>query len=107
MSVGYQMDHCFDYCPIMLTILADKGTKCMATINQKEGELILSRNQRYMVVGAYAHGENGKKVPFAGDPEIFARENIAPTSDFHGLEVVVKLINEPEEEEAKKDTEKK
>ncbi len=98
MSVGYQMDHCFDYCPIMLTILADKGTKCMATINQKEGELILSRNQRYMVVGAYAHGEEGKKVPFAGDPEIFAKENIAPTSDFRGLEVVVKLINEPEEE---------
>ncbi|MCR5451128.1 MAG: hypothetical protein K6F00_00705, partial [Lachnospiraceae bacterium] len=68
MSTGFKADENFfaseDHnLPVMLTLLADKGQKCFVTANITEGEVIFDKGTKYVILGAYAHGKNGKRVP--------------------------------------------
>ena len=69
MSTGFKVDEHFfagegnHNLPIMLTLLTEKGQKCFVTANVIEGEVILPPGTKYMIMGAFAHGKDGKKVP--------------------------------------------
>ena len=46
MCVGYNVDFMFSQAQLMLTLLCDAGTKCMATLNYGESELIFGRGTK-------------------------------------------------------------
>ncbi len=96
MSTGYKADKAFMASPICLTILADKGTKCFVTKNIDESEIVLGRNAHYMIVGAKAHGEKGLLMPKSGFEQMYnsGEEEDKPSVEFHGLEIIVKLLND-------------
>jgi len=85
---------------IMLTMLCEDGQKCFITENFDEGEVILPRGVRCVVVGAKGHegkgtrlkltgadfSEDGKKVTFRNDE-----------TDFNGIEIIVKVVKDSEE----------
>lgn len=94
MSVGYHVDNLFANYPIMLTLLCDAGTKCMATLNYAESELIFGSGTKYMIIGAVAHGDNNMDVPLSNmDNRSDPADLLAPTSGvYKGLEIIVKII---------------
>ncbi len=121
MSTGFKADDYFfsgsKGQPVMLTLLADKGTKCFVTANSGEGEVIFGRGTKYMILGAYAHGKDGKRVPITSfEAGGFVGEDLDPiddeteeealkrnmnhesiknkTSVFKGIEIVAKIIKE-------------
>ena len=121
MSTGFKVDsHFFSGDkgqPVMLTLLADKGTKCFVTTNSCEGEVIFGRGTKYMILGAYAHGKDGKKVPITDSGKLGVtfedlvgeeddtvetvserlqdHESIKnKTAIFTGIEIVAKIIKE-------------
>jgi hypothetical protein len=97
-STSAGIDRQFDGRPVMLTILADKGTKCMMTANYDECDVILGRDKRFALVGAYAHGEKGKMVRRTNIRETYEKKEgkAGKSLDFRGLEIVVKLLNDKE-----------
>lgn len=88
-STGYKVDGEFYNSPIMLTLLCDSGQKCFVTDNKDEAEVIFAPGTRYVILGAYAHGENGKKVP--ASPGSYQTKGVV---DFRGIEIVAKIIRE-------------
>ena len=110
MSVGFKVDQPFTRFPVMLTILADKGTKCMVTDNINESEIIFGRNTRYVLLGAHAHGGDPKHVPLSAHQESYNKDISSMASyDFKGLELVVKILNDedPETVQKRQEEEKK
>ena len=121
MSTGFKVDDYFfsgqKGQPVMLTLLADKGTKCFVTANSNEGEVIFGKGTKYMILGAYAHGKDGKRVPITTFKEgSLIGEDTEPIGDeteedmlnrlekhesivnktalFKGIEIVAKIIKE-------------
>ena len=82
---------------IMLTMLCEDGQKCFFSENFKEGEILLPRGVRYVLVGAKSHKENAIKLPTTdatfsedGSQVTFAQKSM----DFDGIELIVKVIKE-------------
>ena len=96
MSTGYKADRGFLMNPICLTILADKGTKCFVTSHEDESEIILPRNTKYTIIGAKAHGNDGKLMPVSALKEAYNNGKLEgkPSALFRGIEIIVKVINE-------------
>lgn len=96
MCVGYNVDTQFSQMEIMLTLLCDAGTKCMATLNYAESELIFGKGTKYMIIGAIAHGRNGMKIPLSNLLNIRDDEDnlLEPESGvYKGLEIIVKVVS--------------
>ncbi|MCR4892369.1 MAG: hypothetical protein K5989_09345, partial [Lachnospiraceae bacterium] len=104
MSTGYKpFEYFVSKCPIMLSMLVDKGKKCLVTNNFSQAEIIFGKDTRYMVVGAKVHGEKALKVPLSkrDDGKTSEKEQVGA---FHGLEVIVKVLddaNAAEQDKAK------
>ena len=94
MCVGYNVDFMFSQAPIMLTLLCDAGTKCMATLNYGESELIFGRGTKYMIIGAIAHGNERMSIPISNVLNMNDTEELQnPDSGvYRGLEIIVKVI---------------
>lgn len=75
-------------CDNMLTILTDKGTHVLPTLNYEEGEFIYPRNGKLEVVEIIDHTKKGRKMDTFKDGKV----------NFKGREIVVRFI---EEEKAK------
>ncbi len=94
MCVGYNVDFMFAQAPLMLTLLCDAGTKCMATLNYGESELIFGRGTKYMIIGAVAHGNEHMNVPISNLKNMNDEDALMdPESGvYRGLEIIVKII---------------
>ena len=100
MSTAYRVDMLFSSRPVMLTLLADKGTKCFATMNLREAELLFPKNTRYMIVGAKAHGGDPLHVPRSGFEQEYNNGKFAgntPSVNYYGLEIICKILNDDEQ----------
>lgn len=95
MSVGYQLDVAFVNRSTVLTVLCDAGTRVYTTYNSKEAELLFMPGTKFMVMGAFARGENGMT---------FNISNSRKKMDFRGMEVVIKIINDGQNYESDLDT---
>lgn len=94
MCVGYNVDFMFSQAQLMLTLLCDAGTKCMATLNYGESELIFGRGTKYMIIGAIAHGNEHMNVPISNIENMDDNDVLQnPESGvYQGLEIIVKVI---------------
>ncbi len=94
MCVGYNVDFMFSQAQLMLTLLCDAGTKCMATLNYGESELIFGRGTKYMIIGAIAHGNEHMNVPISNIVNMDDLDELQnPESGVYGgLEIIVKVI---------------
>ena len=102
MSVGWRMDPVFKKRPIMLTLLTDKGKKCFVTKNHKESEVIFGRNTKYQLVAAINHEKDVKRMklsPEVKDSTTNVKELERAQEDFNfdGVELVMKVLSEPDE----------
>ena len=73
---------------IMLTILVDDEVKGYRSKKEEVSDVIFDGDTHYVLVGAYAHGQKGKKVPLSDKP--------TARGDFNGLEIVLKVLKEPQ-----------
>ena len=66
------------------------------TSHEDESEIILPRNTKYTIIGAKAHGNDGKLMPVSALKEAYNNGKLEgkPSALFRGIEIIVKVINE-------------
>ena len=82
---------------IMLTMLCEDGQKCFYSENFEEGEILLPKGVRYVLVGAKNHEANGTTLPVTSAKFSEDGKNVTfddKTTDFRGIELIVKVIKE-------------
>ena len=96
MSTGYCVDFAFAKQPIMMTLLTDKGKKCMVTKNFMEAEVIFPRDTRYQIVCAVNHSHDAQTLKMskkrAKEDVKSADEMISTSTSFRGIEIIMKML---------------